>query len=79
MHDALANGRPLRTFNVIDDFAREALAIEINFSISGRRVVSVLKQLCEWQGKPAMVRSYNGPEFQSHVVQAWAKANDISC
>ena len=39
MHDTLANGRSFRTFNVIDDFAREALAIEIDFSISGVRVV----------------------------------------
>ena len=78
MHDALANGRAFRTFNVIDDFAREALAIEIDFSISGARVVRVLEQLCEWHGKAEMVRSDNGPEFQSPVVQAWAKANGVS-
>ena len=77
MHDTLANGRPFRTFNVIDDFARDALAIEIDFSISGSRVVRVLEQLCEWYGKPAMVRSDNGPEFQSQAVQAWAKAADF--
>lgn len=78
MHDALANGRPFRTFNVLDDFARDALAIEIDFSISGGRIVRVLEQLCEWHGKPAMIRSDNGPEFRSHIVQAWAKANDIT-
>jgi len=78
MHDTLANGRSFRTFNVIDDFARDALAIEIDFSISGGRVVRVLEQLCEWYGKPAMVRSDNGPEFQSQAVQAWAKANDVT-
>lgn len=78
MPDTLANGRPFRTFNVIDDFARDALAIEIDFSISGGRVVRVLEQLCEWYGKPAMVRSDNDPEFQSQAVQAWAKANDVT-
>lgn len=77
MHDALANGRQFRSFNVLDDFARDVLAIEIDFSISGGRVVRVLEQLCEWHGKPGMIRSDNGPEFQSHVVQAWAKANSI--
>lgn len=78
MHDTLANGRAFRTFNVIDDYARDALDIEMDFSISGARVVRVLEQLCEWHGKPAMVRSDNGPEFQSHVVQAWAKANNVA-
>lgn len=78
MHDALASGRPFRTFNVIDDFAREALAIEIDFSISGTRVIRALEQLCEWHGKPAAIRSDNGPEFQSHAVQAWASANGIA-
>lgn len=78
MHDTLANGRAFRTFNVIDDFAREVLAIEIDFSISGARVVRVLEQLCEWHGKPTSIRSDNGPEFRSHVVQAWAKDNNIA-
>ena len=78
MHDTLANGRAFRTFNVIDDFAREVLAIEIDFSISGSRVVRVLEQLCEWHGKPTTIRSDNGPEFRSHVVQAWANANNIT-
>lgn len=77
MHDTLANGRPFRTFNVIDDFARDALAIEIDFSISGGRVVRVLEQLCEWHGTPKKIRSDNGPEFQSLAVQAWATANGV--
>jgi transposase InsO family protein len=60
MHDALASGRAFRSLNVIDDFARDALAIEIDFSLSGARVVRILEQLCEWHGKPLMIRSDNG-------------------
>ena len=78
MHDTLANGRSFRTLNVIDDFAREVLAIEIDFSVSGGRVVRVLEQLCEFHGKPTTIRSDNGPEFRSHAVQAWAEANHIT-
>lgn len=70
MHDTLANGRAFRTFNVIDDYAREVLAIEIDFSISGDRVVRVLEQLCELHGKPTTIRSDNGPEFRSQAVQS---------
>jgi putative transposase len=78
MHDALANGRAFRTLNVIDDFARDALAIEIDFSLSGQRVVRVLEQLCEWHGVPRMIRSDNGPEFRSEIVQAWARAKEVN-
>lgn len=78
MHDTLANGRSFRTFNVIDDFARDVLAIEIDFSISGGRVVRALEQLCQWHGKPATIRSDNGPEFQSHTVQVWAQTNGVA-
>ena len=77
MRDTLTNGRAFRTLNVIDDYARDVLAIEIDFSLTGKRVVRVLQQLCEWHGKPYSVRSDNGPEFKSHEVKNWAKANHI--
>jgi putative transposase len=77
MSDTLVNRRAYRTFNVIDDCARDVLAIEIDFSLTGERVVRVLQQLCEWHGKPDAMRSDNGPEFRSNVVQEWAKSNDI--
>jgi putative transposase len=78
MSDTLVNRRAYRTFNVIDDCARDVLAIEIDFSLTGERVVRVLQQLCEWHGKPDAMRSDNGPEFRSHIVQAWANANGIA-
>jgi putative transposase len=77
MSDTLVNRRAYRTFNVIDDCARDVLGIEIDFSLTGQRVVRVLAQLCEWHGQPETIRSDNGPEFRSDVVQAWAKANGI--
>ena len=77
MSDTLVNRRAYRTFNVIDDCARDVLTIEVDFSLTGERVVRTLQQLCEWHGKPDAMRSDNGPEFRSHVVQAWAKTNGI--
>jgi putative transposase len=38
MHDTLRTGRKIRTLNVVDDFTRECLAIEVDTSISGHRV-----------------------------------------
>jgi putative transposase len=77
MSDSLANGRPYRTFNVLDDYARDALAIEIDFSLTAHRVIRVLDHLCEVHGKPEAIRSDNGPEFRSYLVQAWASARNI--
>jgi putative transposase len=35
----LEDGRNLRLFNVIDDFNREALGIEVDFSLPSERVI----------------------------------------
>lgn len=77
MGDSLADGRAYRTFNVIDDYARDALCIEIDVSLTAQRVMRVLERLCEWHGKPQAIRSDNGPEFRSEVLQTWARENNI--
>ncbi|WP_300618554.1 IS3 family transposase, partial [Dokdonella sp.] len=77
MGDSLADGRAYRTFNVIDDYARDALAIEIDVSLTAQRVVRVLERLCEWHGAPESIRSDNGPEFRSDALQSWAKGKGI--
>lgn len=57
MSDTLRSGQAYRVFNVIDDYAREALAIEMDFSISGERVCRILERPCEWHGRPSYIRS----------------------
>ena len=52
MHDALTDGRAIRLFNVIDDHNREALTIEVDFSLPAQRVIRSLNQLIEYRGKP---------------------------
>lgn len=77
MHDQLADGRSIRLFNVIDDFNREALAIEIDFSLPAERVIRVLDQIIEWRGKPDVIRCDNGPEYVSGLTLAWAEKRGI--
>ena len=77
MHDVLNNGVKFRTFNVIDDFNREALNITLGTSITSRRVIRELERLIDWRGKPEHLRVDNGPEFIAQVLEDWAKANDI--
>jgi putative transposase len=77
MSDTLTDGRKFRLFNVMDDFNRESLCIEVDTSLPGQRVVRVLQQLVERRGKPACLRTDNGPEFIGHKVQEWCEANGI--
>lgn len=77
MSDALTSGRKVRTLNVIDDFNREALAIEVDSSLPAERVVRVLENIITWRGKPKAIRVDNGPEFLSAVFRGFCKNNEI--
>ena len=77
MSDSLSNGRPFRTLNVIDDFSREALWIEVDTSLPAQRVVQVLEQLLDWRGKPARIRMDNGPELISQRLESWSQEKHI--
>lgn len=77
MSDALVDGRRFRTLNIIDDYNRECLHIDVSFSIPSSRVISVLEQLISVRGKPASLRMDNGPEYVSIQFQQWAKQRCI--
>jgi len=70
--DGFIDGRRLRCLNILDDFTKECLAIEVDTSLPGRRVVSVLERLAEWRGLPQSVTIDNGPEFINKVLDEWA-------
>ena len=78
MSDSLSNGRAFRTLNVIDDYNREALWIEVDTSLPAERVVRVLEQLLDWRGKPTQIRMDNGPELISQRLESWAKEKNIA-
>jgi putative transposase len=78
MHDQLSDGRCFRTFNVIDDFNREGLCIEVDFSLPSERVIRALENVIEWRGKPKAIRCDNGPEYISRNIMEWAAKQRIS-
>ena len=77
MSDSLANGRTFRTLNVIDDFNREALWIEVDTSLPAERVIQVLEILLLGRVAPQQIRMDNGPELISKRLENWAKEKHI--
>jgi putative transposase len=75
--DALTDGRRFRTLNVIDDFNRQVLGIEVDFSLPATRVVRLLAHLVEQHGRPKKLRCDNGPEFISAALVEWCEAHRI--
>lgn len=69
--DVLWNGTRFRSLNIVDDYTRESLAIEVDTSLPGMRVARVLVRLAETRGLPKVVVD-NGPEFAGWALDAWA-------
>ncbi|RSK47194.1 IS3 family transposase [Hymenobacter rigui] len=76
--DVLTDGRRFRTLNVLDDYNRELLGVEIDFSLPASRVVQVLTRLVECYGRPAQLRTDNGPEFISTKLSEWCAQQSIT-
>jgi putative transposase len=66
--DQTGDGRQLKLLNVIDEYSRECLAIEVDRSIDADVVVRGLERLALERGAPAYVRFDHGPEFIAYAV-----------
>lgn len=78
MSDSLYDGRRFRTLNVVDDYTRECLAIEVDFSLPSARVTRTLERLFWCYGKPEQITCDNGPEFRSKHTQKWAEKQNVT-
>jgi transposase InsO family protein len=65
------SGRRSRTLNVVDDFTRECLAIQVDTSLGAARVVRVLDRLLAHRGRPELIVCDKGPEFAGRTLDAW--------
>jgi putative transposase len=77
MSDSLSYGRKIRVLNVIDDYNREALAVEADFSFPSEKLIKTLNEVIFWRGKPERIRVDNGPEFISKLFMDWSERNQI--
>jgi len=77
VHDTLEGGRRIRTLNIVDDYTRECLAIEVDTSISGHRVARVLDAIAGVRGYPTTIVMDNGTELTSLAMLSWARDRKV--
>ena len=70
--DRTRYGSNIRVLTVIDEVTRECIALEVDSSITGRRVSAILNRVALFRGLPKEILTDNGPEFTSNVMNAWA-------
>jgi putative transposase len=75
--DSLATGRGIRVLTVVDAFTRENLSLEVDVSLSSRRVTRALAALVERRGNPEAIRCDNGPELTSRHFLSWCEERKI--
>lgn len=77
MSDSLFCGRRFRTFNVVDDYSRETLAIEIDIRLPSEHMIKVLEWIVARWGYPTKLRMDNGPELICANLAGWAEEHDV--
>ena len=77
MSDSMVDGRALRLLNVVDDFSRRAVAMEVDLSLPAPRVIRALEQASELYGLPRSIIVDNGPEFAGRLLDAWCHEHGI--
>jgi len=75
--DKTRHGSNIRVLTVIDEVTRECLALEVDSSITGRKVAAVLNRIAIFRGMPQEILTDNGSEFTSNVMNAWAYVHKV--
>ncbi|WP_188973406.1 IS3 family transposase [Deinococcus aerolatus] len=76
--DALFNGKRFRALTLIDTWTRECLAVHVDLSIKGERVVEVVQEVSRHRGVPARIQVDNGSEFISKALDLWAYQQGVT-
>ena len=71
--DETADLRRIKLLNVVDEYTREALAIDASHSIDADGVIATVQRLVAGRGAPAHLRMDNGPELISATLRDWCR------
>jgi putative transposase len=71
--DQTLAGRQVKLLNVVDEFTREALAMQVARNITADDTVKVLERLAATRGAPGHMRCDNGPELTAHALRDWCR------
>lgn len=77
MADALHNGRKIRVLNIIDDFNRESIWQDVQFSYPTALVIRALEIISLERGLPQRIRVDNGPEYISKDLKAYCEKRGV--
>jgi putative transposase len=75
--DTISTGRSIRILTIVDVFTRECLELEVDTSLSSRRVTRTLDRIIEQRGVPDVIRCDNGPELTSRHMLGWCEERKI--
>lgn len=70
--DRVATGRTIKSLVIVDDATHECVAIVAEHSIGGTHLTRILDEVCAKRGKPAIIRTDNGPEFVGKAMLNWS-------
>jgi transposase InsO family protein len=76
--DRVASGRTIKCLVIVDDATHESVAVVAEHSMGGNHLARVLDQICSLRGRPAVIRSDNGPEFIGKAMLTWAHRNAVT-
>jgi len=77
VEDQTERGSKLRMLTLIDEYTRQCLAIHVAWSIRAVDVITVVEAAMARYGKPAHIRSDNGPEFIAYAIGDWLEKSKI--
>jgi len=75
--DETADLRRLKLLNIVDEHTREALAMDVDRSITADKLVAVLERLIAQRGAPGFIRMDNGPEMIAWVLRDWCRLRGL--
>ena len=79
VHHRTEDGKAFRTLNIVDEYTRECLMIQVQRKLNSMEVINALSDLFILRGIPQYIRSDNGPEFIAKEVRNWITAAGARC